>query len=148
MGHVVNLTELVTFEREDCCSCGVTFFIPADLRARRKNDAQSFYCPNGHGQSYSKSEADQLRAKVKEWEVYAESQKKRKEWAEQEAKNEQERRLKTERRLTAAKGQQTKLRNRIKNGVCPCCTRTFSNLQRHMANQHPDFTAEPPETVI
>jgi hypothetical protein len=23
--------------------------------------------------------------------------------------------------------------------VCPCCNRTFSNLQRHMAHKHPQF---------
>lgn len=25
-------------------------------------------------------------------------------------------------------------------GVCPCCNRTFKNLARHMAGQHPGFT--------
>lgn len=74
MGHTLHyLTEPVTFEREDCVNCGVTFFVTADLRKRRKQDAEWFYCPNGHAQRYSQSEADKLRAKVKEWEAYAQA---------------------------------------------------------------------------
>lgn len=42
----------------------------------------------------------------------------------------------------AARGQVTRLKRRAANGVCPCCTRTFADLKRHMANQHPDFTLE------
>lgn len=146
MGHVVNLTEPVTFEREDCCNCGMTFFVPADFRAHRKNDAKLFYCPNGHGQHYSKSEADRLRAQLATAEKDKQRAIKEKQWAEESARQNRESRLATERKLTAAKGQQTRLRNRIKNGVCPCCTRTFSNLQRHIATQHPEFTAEVPES--
>lgn len=32
-----------------------------------------------------------------------------------------------------------KMRRRIANGVCPCCTRTFQNLLQHMRTQHPEF---------
>lgn len=35
--------------------------------------------------------------------------------------------------------QLTKTRKRIANGVCPCCHRTFQNLARHMAGQHPAY---------
>jgi hypothetical protein len=37
------------------------------------------------------------------------------------------------------KGVKTRMANRIKHGVCPCCNRTFLNLQRHMTTQHPSF---------
>lgn len=39
----------------------------------------------------------------------------------------------------AQKGQNTRLKNRIAAGVCPCCNRSFQNVARHMAGQHPDF---------
>lgn len=39
------------------------------------------------------------------------------------------------------KGKLTKTRNRIAKGVCPCCNRSFVNLGKHMAGQHPDFGA-------
>lgn len=32
-------------------------------------------------------------------------------------------------------------RHRFANGVCPCCTRSFENVRRHMASQHPDYDA-------
>lgn len=30
---------------------------------------------------------------------------------------------------------------RIKNGVCPCCQRSFVALARHMKAKHPEYTA-------
>lgn len=52
----------------------------------------------------------------------------------------EQRRLESERRAHAAtKGQLTKTKKRIANGVCPCCNRSFANLERHMAGQHPDY---------
>lgn len=49
------------------------------------------------------------------------------------------------RRAAAFKGQVTKIKNRVGNGVCPCCTRHFDNLHQHMQDQHPDWApdAEP-----
>lgn len=43
------------------------------------------------------------------------------------------------------KGVVTRTRNRIANGVCPCCDRSFTNLQRHMASKHPDYAHAPAE---
>lgn len=40
---------------------------------------------------------------------------------------------------SATKGQMTKLKNRAKAGVCPCCKRSFVQLARHMESQHPEF---------
>ena len=45
----------------------------------------------------------------------------------------------SKRQLTAKKGAITKLNKRIGNGVCPCCNRTFVNVQRHMASKHPEL---------
>ena len=41
----------------------------------------------------------------------------------------------------AEKAAKTRIKNRVQNGVCPCCKRTFQDLARHMAGQHPDFAA-------
>jgi hypothetical protein len=48
----------------------------------------------------------------------------------------------TKRRLSAQFGENTKLRKRIKNGVCPCCTRSFTNLRRHLQTKHPEYAAQ------
>lgn len=39
----------------------------------------------------------------------------------------------------AYKGQLTRTKNRVKNGVCPCCNRSFDNLARHMKSKHPNY---------
>ena len=43
----------------------------------------------------------------------------------------------------AAKGQLTKMRNRVARGVCPQagCKRSFTNLHDHVATCHPDLLA-------
>ena len=142
MGHTLTLTEPVTFEREDCITCGVTFFVPAEFKARRRVDAVTFYCPSGHSMLYRETEADRLRKQLKAAEAKVEQERKDKEWFKQNAASERASREHTERRLSAQFGENTKLRKRVKNGVCPCCTRSFTNLRRHIATKHPEFTAE------
>lgn len=34
---------------------------------------------------------------------------------------------------------------RIHNGVCPCCNRSFVNLQRHMKTKHPEVVSVEPQ---
>ena len=43
----------------------------------------------------------------------------------------------TERAVRAEKSQ-ARLMKRASSGVCPCCTRTFSNVARHMKSKHPN----------
>lgn len=120
------LTTTETLITETCCNCAVLFAIPKYLQDQLRDSHDKFYCPNGHGQSYlSKSDAelaneraDRLAAQVK---MVGQ-------------------RLERERKShSATKGKVTKLKNRIANGVCPCCNRTFANVARHMASQHPEF---------
>ncbi len=40
---------------------------------------------------------------------------------------------------TRARNERDRVLARIKAGVCPCCNRSFKNVRRHMASQHPDF---------
>lgn len=47
---------------------------------------------------------------------------------------------KSERRRKAQKAATTRIKNRVKAGVCPCCTRTFQQLARHMKTKHPEYT--------
>lgn len=135
--EVVMRTEFVV---EECCSCGVAFAMTKAFKdqclAKRGPNGKVFYCPNGHRQWYTgESEADKMR---RERDQFAQRVA---EWQD-EAAREQRRREEAERSAAAFKGQATKLRKRAANGVCPCCTRSFANLHRHMATKHPDFSAE------
>lgn len=125
-------TRQITFLVDTCCNCGVHYAVTREFEKARREDKQTFYCPNGHPMVYSKSEADTLREKLAEEKRNAEF------W--RAAERRQEERVEQERRSKAAiKGQLTKAKKRIGNGVCPCCNRTFPNLQAHMATLHPDF---------
>jgi Zn ribbon nucleic-acid-binding protein len=109
-----------------CVSCGIEFAVPDSWRARRLDDHKDWYCPNGHGQSYTgKSEAEQLRARLERAEAREQS------WRDQAQA--------AERSRIAVAGHLTRVKRRVANGVCPCCQRQFANLHRHMTTQHPTY---------
>jgi hypothetical protein len=121
-------------EIRDCPECGVTYGLGLNFIESRKEDEGTWYCPNGHPRYYPKQSTEhKLREELAE-------QKRRTQAERDYASRERERRLVAERQRAAAKGQVTKIKNRIANGVCPCCNRTFQNVARHMASQHPDYT--------
>lgn len=131
--QVVFDVELTTIS---CGHCGGTYAINERYRKQKHEEGGSWNCPYcqiGWGYS-SNGENAKLKREL-------EAERKRREWFEKNARSEREARETTQRRLIAQRGASTRLRNRIKNGVCPCCTRTFVNLKQHMTTQHPDFKA-------
>lgn len=112
-----------------CPMCGITYAIPARLQDQayeRGGGRIQWFCPNGHQLGYhGESEADRQR--------------KRAERASECAQAERDLREHTEQRLRAQKGATTKAKKRHAAALCPCCNRTFQQLARHMATQHPDY---------
>ena len=45
----------------ECCNCGVIFMVSEGLNDNWKKTKATFHCPNGHGQSYTKSTEENLR---------------------------------------------------------------------------------------
>jgi uncharacterized C2H2 Zn-finger protein len=126
--HVETRIHLTT-----CCTCGVLFGYGEEYMRERERDHGWFYCPNGHAQHYSGDNTEeQLRKDLA-------AARRREQAAHADRERQREARLTAERQRAAAKGQLTKTKNRIAKGVCPCCNRTFQNLGKHMAGQHPDF---------
>lgn len=123
------------FEIQQCASCGCYFGVPSGFTANRRSDKGSFYCPNGHSMSYNESELDRVRRERDRLKQGAAEK-------DDEIKRQRELRKETERKLVAAKGQMTKLRKRVSNGVCPCCNRTFADMARHMQTKHPEFIVD------
>lgn len=113
-----------------CPNCGVTIVMPEHLYNTRRNDHKIFFCPNGHQASF--------QGKTKTERELEEAQRQL-EWARADAKRAKESRDAAQRQASAARGQVTKIKNRVGNGVCPCCNRTFQNLLRHMHTKHPEF---------
>ncbi|GAA4681275.1 hypothetical protein [Phytohabitans rumicis] len=131
----MNSTVVVNLVAIDCCSCGVVFGLSEGHHRQLRRTGQRFFCPNGHSQSYTETEADRLRKQL----ATVEQQRDR---ARANATHYQDQAEATERVLRATRGQVTKLKKRVANGVCPCCNRSFANLARHMAGQHPDYAGD------
>lgn len=127
-----------------CYLCGVVFGMPAEMDRERRQDHKTFYCVNGHAQHYTgKTEAQKQRERAEEAERAAERMRVSRDAARDQAEA-------AERRRAAAKGQLTKVKKRVANGVCPCCNRTFADLAAHMSTKHPDYAglaATPPESA-
>lgn len=55
------MPELNIYE-EECCSCGITFYVTKKFQQRVYRDKSAFHCPNGHRQSYTgDTEQERLR---------------------------------------------------------------------------------------
>lgn len=106
-----------------CGECGTAFAIPRRLEEQRRRDHKTFYCPNGHSLIY--------RGKSKEEILQDDLERER-------------RHQRTTLRLSAARGQVTKIKNRVAKGVCPCCNRWFpeDKMPRHLRTKHPGFVED------
>ena len=122
----------IRFHTVICYKCSVTFAVDEHIRKRWIERGDTFWCPNGHDQHYSESDISKLKSELAR-------EKSRREFYERNAASERTAREMTQRQLIAQKAAKTRLRNRIRNGVCPCCTRSFMNLKAHIKTQHPDF---------
>lgn len=101
-----------SFTEVTCYQCGCLFALESQFNKYRINDKKSWYCPNGHSQSYvGETEAEKLK---------------------KELAQEISRRASAEAREHAA----TRKLKRVSNGVCSECNRSFVNLQRHMKTKH------------
>lgn len=129
----LNIVE--TYNVHCCTECGVSYAIADAYERRRRADHANFWCPNGHAQHYpQKNEAEKQRERAEKLERRLANR-------DEDLRSERASHASTRGRLTATKGQLTKTRKRIANGVCPCCNRSFANVERHMAGQHPEYKA-------
>ena len=139
MGAVVNLAQsletLTCWARE---GCGIQFAVPQEFLATLREHQGVLFCPKGHPLGFGESDLAKARREL-------ETERKRREWAQQEAENERKRRRTAEKGAAIARGKLKAQSQRVKNGVCPCCNRTFQNLMRHMETKHPEFVTDATE---
>lgn len=100
------MTVAVALTPMTCCACGTAFGMAESVYRDRRRTLETFYCPNGHAQSFKQSEADRLAAELKRAQLLAASLK-------EDADRARTDRGHIERQLIAARGQITKLRNRL-----------------------------------
>jgi hypothetical protein len=125
------------------CSCGGVYALPADYINHKRKHGGGWRCPyctiDNWGYHGDNTEIARLRKQVASETARHDQTKAALESKRREAEL-------NERRRRAAVGAKTKLEKRIKNGVCPCCTRLFTNLQRHMTTEHPDYAVAETES--
>lgn len=130
MTRQLSVTGQVDLVTEVCCDCGITFAMPEQLQTRclaeRGPNGRQFWCPNGHQQYYTgESDAARLRRQLTATESQLTHERDQRQAAERSARGHRAAHTRTKRRLAA--------------GVCPCCRRSFADLARHMAGQHPEY---------
>ena len=118
-----------------CGACGARQAMTREAESIYRQNHATFYCVHGHPRAWNvgESEEDKLRRErdaLKQRQAYYEDQLRE---ARQQADKERH-------RANGYKGHATRITNRAKAGVCPCCNRSFENLKRHMASKHPQFT--------
>lgn len=131
-----------TFETVTCANCATVFALPAHYALDLRRKHATFYCPKGHSQFFP-GESDIERAERLR---KAANSDRSEAWAAYQALQDQLRA--SQRQKAALKGQLTKARNKIANGVCPVggCRRHFDNVQAHIATEHPSWHVTDPET--
>jgi len=131
----IQFVEEIVFTTITCCECGLPFCITQEYKNRIIRDGKTFHCPNGHPQWFGEGKVAKLEKELA---------KRTSELDQKQAEINSLRFQKStlEKSVSDQKGITTKLRNRAKHGVCPCCNRTFKQLAAHMKNKHPDFKVE------
>jgi sRNA-binding protein len=131
MSTITKTVELTTIS---CGECGGTYAIAERYRAQCQAEAKLWNCPYCQTRwGYpGKTAVEKERDRVAEA---------NRQLARERASHDQTRadRDHKEAQRRAERGAKTKLKKRVAAGVCPCCNRTFQDLSRHMAGQHPDF---------
>lgn len=122
----------VLFHLTNCATCKIPFYLPDTVYDRVKSNGQGFYCPNGHPSYFTDTAETRLKRELA-------NEKQRREWAEKRRDEYLESAKRSEHRANGYKGAITKIKNRVGNGVCPCCQRTFKQLSAHMKHKHPDW---------
>ncbi len=117
----------------ECASCGVNYAFPQVLYDTAYREGGFWSCPNGHRRGWDKAHGDREETKVRQ---------------ERDLLKQQEARLRDElgnalAQVQAEKRSAARLAKRAAAGICPCCTRTFTNMARHMKTKHPDFNVIP-----
>jgi hypothetical protein len=132
----------ISLDTMTCGECHITFAVPASLKAKRMEDHQSWYCPNGHQRHFvGQSEADKLRDQLAREKASSDQIKASRDyWIEKQSA--------TERSLRATKAVVTRTKKKIVAGRCPCCSHKFKDLAVHMTTRHPNYDPAKAATAL
>lgn len=129
----------MTFEEQECITCSVRFGVPIGFTANRRKDKGRFFCPNGHGMSYTQSESDVLRRERDRLVQEKARIEEERDAALRAQQRERAQRKSAERSAVAYRGVATRLKKKAGAGQCPCCKKQFAELAAHIELAHPEF---------
>lgn len=122
-------------ETGGCYRCKCPIYLPVELyKAALASQSINFYCPYGHQQHFIEGETEETKLRRERDRLKQQIAQR-----DDEIKEKDERIAARDRSLTVTRGHITRIKNRVGAGVCPCCTRNFSNLKQHMENKHPGY---------
>jgi len=116
-----------------CGQCGIYFTVPENWLLQRRAQGDIFYCPNGHCRVFLETTEARLRKEKDAMERALQSQ----------LNTANHLRLAAESALKKETARRRKIEKRIACGVCPCCNRSFEDLQRHMKTKHAEYGLPP-----
>ena len=114
-----------------CPDCGTRHAFPEALYAAGmlRRGVMSIWCPNGHAWHYARGEREIDKIRRERDRIH------------QKLAEVIDERNDALRRADQHAAKVKRLETRSKNGLCPCCNRSFVNLRRHVATKHPEFRA-------
>ncbi len=126
------MSEVVTLRGQrhvvwECGACGVVSTCPEVVYDQHCAEGGYHHCPNGHTWGWAKDACERERLRRERDQLKQRIAQKDDEIANQIS------------RAAKAETEITRLHKRAKAGVCPCCNRTFVNMQRHMKSKHPNI---------
>lgn len=122
----------IEMKQEICCNCHMVFWMPHSFyrQCSEQRPHKEFWCPAGHRQHYiGESDLDKMRRRAQQAEQH-------------NAMLHAEARAAVQER-NAAQADLKRHQRRTKAGLCPCCNRSFINMQRHIKTKHPDYNVVP-----
>jgi hypothetical protein len=125
------MPEIITIKGDkhvvtQCGTCGVWHTVPEIVYEAHKREGGYHACPNGHMRGWRSGEEELERDAIR-------LERNR---LKQDAARLEDELVAERRRADAAEKRILQVRRRAAAGVCPCCNRTFANVQRHMQSKH------------
>jgi len=116
--HVIN----------QCGTCAVWHTIPEIVYECYRKEGGFWHCPNGHQRGWVKGTDEVERENIR----------RERDRLKQDAARLECEVIEQRQRADAAEKKVVQIKRRAAAGVCPCCNRTFLNIQRHMMSKHPN----------
>lgn len=111
-----------------CGTCSVWHTVPKIVWDTQIREGGYHYCPNGHSRGWKTGTEKEEQERIR----------RERDRLRQDAARLADEIAAAKTRADEAEHKYLKARQRAAAGVCPCCNRTFVNVQRHMKTKHPN----------